>query len=240
MKLPVGEIVTVAIIVVLGAVNLAIYTGVLDGFDPVRAGRAVDLPPGNAPVVPSSGEDAANDASPALPGRFVPSQGGRHTPPWPLDDDARVPFCGEGEIDNDCYASNPPTSGLHLPVTRDARLASGDVIDLPPPAGVYDFEIPREAIPHWQEHGGVYVGYRCGSNACLQLVEDLTRLVQDQIAAGRRVVMAPSSDLSEDTLAAASWTRVDIMTLAEYSRERVRQFIEAHSCRYDPENLCPE
>ena len=238
MKIPLGEVITVAIIVALGAANLAMYTGLLNGFDPVRAGLATGLPPGNAPGIPSSGGDAALDANPALPGTYVPSQGAQHTPPWPLAEDQRVPFCEDDAVTDGCYASNPPSSGLHLPVTRGAELPGGQVIDLPPPAGVYAFEIPREAIPHWQEHGGVFAGYRCRSAVCDALVADLASMVEDQIGAGRRVIMAPDSDLAEDTIALASWTRVDVMSPAEFSRDRVSSFIEAHSCRYDPENLC--
>ena len=46
MKLPFGEILTVIVIVALGLANLALYTGVLDGFDPVHAGRSPRLPSG--------------------------------------------------------------------------------------------------------------------------------------------------------------------------------------------------
>jgi hypothetical protein len=50
--------------------------------------------------------------------------------------------------------------------------------------------------------------------------------------------MAPDSDLDADTIALASWTRIDSMPAAEYDDARVRAFIEAHSCRFDPEGFC--
>ena len=235
MKLPLGEILTVLVIVALGLANLALYTGVLDGFDPVHAGRVPTLPSGNAPSDASTPEEAALDNSSERPGVYVPSQGIRHTEAWPLDE--RVEFC-EGDVSDDCYASNPPSSGLHLPVTQDLELPSGDVVDVPPDPGIYSFEIPREAIPHIEEHAGVFVGYHCASDACEQIAEDLALVVEGLLDEGKRVVMAPDSDLAEDTIGLASWTRVDVMSLAEYSRQRVSDFVEAHSCRYDPERFC--
>jgi hypothetical protein len=45
-------------------------------------------------------------------------------------------------------------------------------------------------------------------------------------------------DLDADTIALASWTRVDSFDAAEYGDGRVREFIRAHSCRFDPEGFC--
>jgi hypothetical protein len=121
---------------------------------------------------------------------------------------------------------------------QDVDLGDGNVIDLPPPPGIYRFVIPREAIPHIQEHAGVYLGYNCVRDACDDAVERAERLVDQLTTLGARVVMSPDPDLEDDTIALASWTRVDSFDAGDYSDERVSEFIDAHSCRFDPEGFC--
>ena len=117
-------------------------------------------------------------------------------------------------------------------------MIDGEIINLPPDPGIYAFEIPREAIPHLQEHAGVFVGYNCVSTDCFDAVEQLRSLVEDQLSLGARVVMAPDCDLDDDTIALAAWTRIDALPASDYDDDRARAFIEAHSCRFDPEGFC--
>jgi hypothetical protein len=123
-------------------------------------------------------------------------------------------------------------------VQRNARLSNGNVVNIPPDPGIYDFGIPREAIPHLQEHAGVFLGYNCESAPCEETVDRIARLVSGELALGARVVMAPFEDLAVDTIALASWTRIDTFPAAESTDDRVRNFIKAHSCRFDPEGFC--
>jgi hypothetical protein len=238
------EIVTVVLIVLAGLVDAALYGGVVYGED-ARAARTeatFDTPAANPPDggPQFAYQRAELDDNPRLPGRYVPSQGRQHVPGlYPPRD--RVEFCPQGQVRDDCYASNPPTSGLHLPVQRNARLEdSGVVINLPPDPGRYEFEIPRESIPHIEEHAGVFLGYNCASAACETAVDAARALVDQELSLGRRVVMAPDSDLPPDTIALASWTRVDSFAAQDYTDERARDFIQAHSCRYDPEGICEQ
>lgn len=231
----------IAIIAAFVLLNLVLYSGVVQGEEalPARGPAGARLPgPGNAPGIVDAGvraQQAELDGSGALPGRFVPNQGRQHVEPG-----ERVEFCPPDDISGDCYASNPPTSGLHLPVERNVVLSSGDVVNIPPDPGIYDFEVPRESIPHLQEHAGVFVAYRCVSAGCRDVLQRLEALVAQELALGARVVLAPSSDLDEDTIALASWTRTDAFPATEYSDERTRAFIKAHSCRFDPEGFCRE
>lgn len=223
----------IALILFFAAFDVVAYSGFFDGGEIVRLQGARDLPEGNAPGLD---ELAEQDDDPSLPGVFVPTQGRRHVQStYPLTQ--HVPFC-EGEARSYCYASNPPTSGLHLGVQRSVQLEGGGVVDLPPPPGIYEFAVPRESIPHIQEHAGVYLGYNCASDACDEAVRQATGIVEDELALGRRVVMSPDMDLDADTIALASWTRVDSFDAAEYGDGRVREFIRAHSCRFDPEGFC--
>lgn len=229
-------------------INISIYTGVVRGEDAVdlRQPRATDGPflsttPAVTPTLSpdrQQAQDAELDDSPDLPGRFVPTQGRQHADPYPLG--KRIPFCPEGQISNACYASNPPSSGLHLPVQGTVRLDDGNSVKIPPDPGIYEFEIPREAIPHIEEHAGVFVGYHCISEACEAAVEELRNLVEQKLSLGARVVLAPSPDLADDTIGMASWTRADAFPSSEFTEDRVSRFIDAHSCRFDPEGFCPE
>ena len=136
------ELIVFTLIFLTAALNVAVYGGFIDTYDPVEAQNSV-----RRDSLAEAASRAEHDDSGDLPGRFVFTQGRQHTGAWPLDAAARIPFCLDDEIEDTCYASNPPTSGLHMPVARNV-LVGGAVINLPPEPGVYDVEIPREAIPH--------------------------------------------------------------------------------------------
>jgi hypothetical protein len=143
----------------------------------------------------------------------------------------------------ECYTSNPPSSGQHLNVQRNADIGGGIRVNIPPDPDVYppDVQIPRDAIPHILEHSGVFVGYNCpdDNQECQDAVSDLEDLVNDRIDNhDDRVVMANDGDLPEGTIAAASWTRVMSVPFAEYDRGEFEDFIGTHSCRFDPEGFC--
>jgi hypothetical protein len=242
-RLTVLDWVMIALILMFTAFHAVMLGGVFYGERAQPALAVSDpslLPSGNAPGVegPSVADRAEADDSAELPGTFVPSQGKRHTGTWPLRNNERVPYCEPGAFHNECYASNPPTSGLHVPVQRGAQIADGVVTLLPPDPGVYDFDLPREAVPHIQEHAGVFVGYNCASDECRTAVLALERVVIQELGNGARVVMSAFSDLPPDTIGLASWTRVDTFAAAEYDELRVGRFIRAHSCRFDPEGFC--
>jgi hypothetical protein len=221
------------------ALNMAVCGGVFIGERAINVRRAT-VPAiagggqGTSALTPS--ERAEVDNTDSLPGRFVPTQGREHLAPYP--DNRRIPFCDAGRSSNDCYASNPPTSGLHLPVQANVQLPGGHRLKIPPDPDVYDFPIPREAIPHIEEHAGVYLGYNCSGDACRAAVERTKDIVAQEISLGAKAVMSPDPDLAEDTIGLVAWTRIDSFGASDYSDNRVRSFIKAHSCRFDPEGFC--
>jgi hypothetical protein len=230
-----GEGLLISLIALFAAINVAFYSGAVRAHD-----GTADVPRSAvAPVATGTPARpdvvAESDASADLPGRFVPTQGRQHIEPYPLQ---TVAFCPPGEVRNDCYASNPPTSGLHLPVEPLIVLPGGQRMKVPPDTGIYDFAIPREAIPHVEEHAGVYVGYRCDGDACSGVLERLKTVVSQELSLGARVVLSPDPDLDPGTIGLAAWTRVDVFGASDYSDARVRAFIKAHSCRFDPERFC--
>lgn len=236
------EIIIWLLIAFVAAINIAVFTGIVVGEDAIDTrttfAAATDDSSGCEGDLdkPSGRAKAAEcDDSADLPGRFVATQGRQH-----IEAGTRVPFCPEGQVSSLCYASNPPTSGMHLAVQRDYDLGDGNTINIPPDPGVYDFEVPREAIPHIEEHAGVFVGHNCSSAACRDIVERITDIVLQQVDEGARVVMSPDTDLAEDTIGLASWTRVDTFTAADSNDVRVQDFITTHSCRFDPEGFCED
>ena len=195
-----------------------------------------------------------------LPGTFVPSQGRGHFNRTYNPDVTPTPLCegvasaqrlGTASVDvpspqsgvpTPCYASNPPSSGWHLPPQRNVEVAPGARINIPPDPDVYpsDIEIPREAIAHILEHAGVFVGYNCteGDVSCGDVIAQLERAVNDRIEDGKRVVMARDSDLPAGTIGMSSWTRVETFAYQDFTEDPVVAFIDAHSCRFDPEGFC--
>ena len=243
-----GEVVLWMLIAAMVIIDVAVATKIVHGE------HAINLQTSSAPGTPrilptvaaaptplgpaaTAAQKAEQDDSDSLPGRFVPTQGRQHLGTYPLS--TRVPFCKDADFAGSCYASNPPSSGLHLPVQGTVLLDDGNRLKIPPDPGVYDFQIPREAIPHIEEHAGVYVGYNCATDSCAKTAERLKNLVTQEISLGGRVVLSPDADLPADSIGMAAWTRVDDFAASDYSDERVRAFIKAHSCRFDPELFCP-
>lgn len=221
------EITTWVLILLIALLNLAIYSGVVRGED------AINTLDAQAETPAAKALKAEQNDSTDLPGEFVPTQGRQH-----VADGTVVEFCAGGQRADGCYASNPPSSGLHMGVMGDYVLADGSTVDIPPPPGVYDVALPRESIPHMLEHAGVYVGYNCLSQACQDAARRLTDLVAQQVDAGKRVVLAPSPDLAVDTFGMSAWTRVFVLGATEYNDSLILGFIDAHSCRFDPEGFC--
>ena len=243
------QLLLIVSLLAFAAANGALYGGFLIGEHAIdvqkvsASSRGAAPPPRGVPdpnTANNSAAFAANraemDDSAKLPGRFVPTQGRQHLSPYPFND--RVPFCDPDRVGDTCYASNPPTSGLHLPVQGIVQLPDGHKLKVPPDPDIYDFAIPREVVPHIEEHAGVYIGYNCSSDPCRASVERLKDLVAQENSLGTRFIMSPDPDLDDDMIGMAAWTRVDDFEAGDYTDSRARDFIKAHSCRFDPERFC--
>jgi len=115
------------------------------------------------------------------------------------------------------YNSNPPTSGWHLAA-------------LPRP-GVYTQARRPEELPHFMEHGGVWLLYNC-PNGCQADVQALTAITNGAIDKGRPVALAPFPGMSA-RFALVAWQR--LFTLDGIDRARVEDFIGHYACDYNPE-----
>ncbi len=109
------------------------------------------------------------------------------------------------------YNSNPPTSGPHFAT--------------PAEWGVYQEEIADQILIHNLEHGGIWISYTPGIDAGL-----VAKLEQFHHEFGRKIIVAPRQANDAD-IALAAWNHVDKFSAAEFSAERVREFIKAYRNR---------
>ena len=157
----------------------------------------------------ASGTPTARATADGLPGSEFPSNGNEHV--------------AVGQR-HGSYFSNPPTSGWHL-------------AELPPP-GIYNTDLAAEDIPHFLEHGGVWLLYKCPENNCPDVVGKLAPIVNQATQRGRPVALAPYS-LMDRKIAAVAWQRG--MALEQPDDARLNGFIDAFVCKYNPEGgpYCP-
>ena len=159
------------------------------------------------------------NASSTLPGEFHLSQGNSHLQ--------------NGRLFTQ-YSTDPPTSGPHWLGGSAFLTPKGRVVGIPPAWGVYDEELPNEALVHAEEHGGVIVWYDEAAGCQGDCQEALTGLVNRLISHGRHVILVPRHGLRSPVVLTA-WTRLQRLSSADISAIAV--FVNAHDRRYDPEGL---
>ncbi len=127
----------------------------------------------------------------------------------------------------DFYNSNPPTSGPHAPQ--------------PAPWGVHDEPVPKEALPHNMEHGGVVIAYDCAAGdapldeaQCQALRDQLAAVTESAFADGKQVLMLPYTGLDHH-IALTAWGTLDAFD--QFDGERVQAFIAAFDRRFNPEGF---
>jgi len=125
------------------------------------------------------------------------------------------------------YFTNPPTSGWHLD-------------DLPRP-GIYTQPMAPEMLGHFMEHGGVWVLYTCPRD-CQEVVEQLDALVREELQHERPVALAPypppGYPAPAHLINLVSWQYL-LGLDDEVDPDKIRDFIQRHTCRYTPESTGP-
>lgn len=161
---------------------------------------------------------------------FLLSSRGRSWPEYPYTvqtfEDQGNAHLEPGET-YDQYNSNPPTSGPHAPKPADW--------------GVHDERVPKEALVHNMEHGGVVIWYDCSAGAA-PLDEAQCRELRDQLAAvaernsedGKRVAMVPYAGM-DHRIALTAWRTLDAFD--QFDGERVQAFIDSFDRRFNPEGF---
>lgn len=125
----------------------------------------------------------------------------------------------------DFYNSNPPTSGPH-----------GPAVDW----GVHDQPVPKEALVHGMEHGGVVILYDCTAGVplddaqCRELSDQLAAVVNSNLSNRKLVLVVPYAGL-EHRIALTAWRTLDM--LDELDAARIQAFIDAYERLFNPEGL---
>ena len=175
---------------------------------------------------------AEQDASPSLPGVFVPAHAGVDQQKGTSDDRGHVAnnvpiaICTPEQATSPqppgtlCYPSNPPTSGPHGQSALNFR--------------VYDAPQPKENLVHNMEHGGVIIWH---NTANLAVINELAAITNAAVNRQEFVLMTPYPGMEPETIAVTSWTRLDKFPVSQFSAQRVLNFITAHHKRYNPEGF---
>lgn len=137
-----------------------------------------------------------------------------------------IPFCTadavlpSGGADPVCYSTNPPTSGPHS--------------SSPMPFSVLEEPAPKENLVHNMEHGGVVVWVNVSD---ARILAEIEKVVRDALDRRRLVVMTRYADIEPNTIALTSWTRIERLTAAEFTTQRLETFIAVHQRRFNPEGF---
>ncbi len=156
------------------------------------------------------GGDDRSGASEPPPGVFYESNGNEHV------------TLGQA---HGAYFSNPPTSGWHM-------------AELPHP-GVYTEARTPESLPHFLEHGGVWILYRPGIDE--SKLAELRDLTQFKLDLNKPVALAPypapGYAVPEKPINVIAWQR--LLALDEVDRGEIERFIDWYHCAYTPEGGGP-
>jgi hypothetical protein len=139
------------------------------------------------------------------------------------------------EVDYSDQGDTPPVGGPHWGSSGCATSAE----DSPPfcgpaPWGIYREPWDEETLVHNMEHGGVVIWYNTTNQT---VIDELEALVTDHVEDDDILVLAPYPQMEEEMVAITSWSRRDKFPVSEYTKERIDNFIDAHLCRFNPEDL---
>lgn len=133
--------------------------------------------------------------------------------------------------------SNPPAGGPHWgqgacpddPAT--APLYCGPV-----PWGIYRTPWPVASVVHNMEHGGMVIWYNTKNQ---QVIDQLESLVKSEFKGSQQqlMVLTPDPGMDSESVAITAWARIDKMPVSQFSTDRIKTFINAFKCRFNPENL---
>jgi hypothetical protein len=177
---------------------------------------------------------AERDASTTIPGEFVnlpEIYGG------PYSETAghvtqQVDYASDCSPTNpEMCNTNPPVGGPHWSGRCGDDPTNAPSFCGPAPFGVYRAEWAPETLVHNMEHAGVVLWYNTDDQ---EVIDELEQYIGDR---GGNLVMAPYSDMEENTIAITSWSRIDKFPVAEYTLDRVEQFIDVNHKRFNPEGF---
>lgn len=189
------------------------------------------------PVGESGAVKVEADANPDLPGEFVnlpeiygddsgPASYGGSPPTAPhVTRDVDYEEDGQGL---------PPTGGPHWGSGRcSTDLDSSTAFCGPVPEGFYREPWDAESLIHNMEHTGIVVWFNTTDQ---EILDDLLEFAEDNNR--RFLVVSSYPDMEEETVAITGWSRRLIMSVDDYDRDQLQDFLDVHECRFDPEGFC--
>ena len=130
--------------------------------------------------------------------------------------------------------SNPPAGGPHWgsgscsPDPTEASRFCGPV-----PFGFYREPWGASSLIHSMEHGGTVIWYNTTDQ---DVIDDLEDFLNDN--KNKNLVLTPYPEMEAEHVAITIWSRVDLIPVGEYSRDRIDDFMDDWYCKFDPEGFC--
>ena len=179
------------------------------------------------------------DPAPGLPGEYV------NLPEIYKDERGLASYAG-GDVPNtaphvsvdvDYVAdgnSNPPAGGPHW----GSGSCSADPEDTPRfcgpvRSGIYRQPWEASSLIHSMEHGGTVIWYNTTDQDVIDDLEDFLNGNKD-----KNLVLTPYPEMEAEHVAITVWSRIDLIPVSQYSRDRIDTFMDAWYCVWDPERFC--
>ena len=128
----------------------------------------------------------------------------------------------------------PPAGGPHWGSGRcSTDLDSSAAFCGPVPEGFYTEAWDAESLIHNMEHTGIVVWYNTTDQDVLDELQDFARDNDN-----RFLVVSRYTEMEEDTVAITGWSRRLTMSVDDFDRDQLKDFLDEHECRFDPEDFC--
>ena len=86
---------------------------------------------------------------------------------------------------------------------------------------------------HNMEHGGTIIWYNTTDQEVIDDLEDFALSNRNKL-----IVVTPNQEMEEEHVAITIWSRIDLIPVSEYSRDRIDDFMDDWYCKFDPEGFC--
>ena len=127
----------------------------------------------------------------------------------------------------------PPAGGPHWNGNCGQDPKTAPAFCGPVPNGIYRDPWNPESLVHNMEHAGLVIWYNTTSQETIAELEDFASDNDN-----KQLVLTPLPEMEPETIAITVWGRRDKFPVAEYSRDRLDDFIDKLYCRFDPEGFC--
>lgn len=180
------------------------------------------------------GDDARieGDLAPDKPGEHIDLQGIYDGFYGNRDGNSTAPHVSTADVD---YSEQglPPAGGPHWSGACTDDPESSPAICGPAPFGIYRTPWQAETLIHNMEHGGTVIWYDTTDQAFIDELEEFVKDNSDKL-----LVLAPFPDMEDESVAITVWARRDKFPVSEYSLNRIKEFMDAFYCKFDPEDFC--